>query len=171
MASPLPQVRVGVGVFVLQSGQESRTNPRFLMGRRIGSVGAGTWALPGGHLEFGETPEECAAREVLEETGLHISVNSLRFLTATNSIMEEEGKHYVTLFMVGVRDGHMVEEEEPRVMEKDKCEGWEWVSWEEMVKWMERERAVAEQKGTERKLFLPLVNLVRQRPGLIPSVD
>lgn len=55
--------------------------------------------MPGGHLEFGETFEQCAEREVREETGLNI--DSVRFLTATNSIFEETGKHYVTIFMTG----------------------------------------------------------------------
>ena len=31
---------------------------------------AGTWIGVGGKLERGETPQECAAREILEETGL-----------------------------------------------------------------------------------------------------
>ena len=50
----------------------------------------GTWALPGGHLEFGESFESCAARKMLEETDL--LVGNVRFLTATNDIMDAEGK-------------------------------------------------------------------------------
>jgi 8-oxo-dGTP diphosphatase len=59
-----------------------------------------TWALPGGHLEFGESFETCSEREILEETGLQI--RDIRFLTATNSVFEAEGKHYVTIFMTAV---------------------------------------------------------------------
>ncbi|KAL2061605.1 hypothetical protein VTL71DRAFT_6982 [Oculimacula yallundae] len=164
MSTP-PQIGVGVGVFILQSPNEPSSNPSFLIGKRIGSHGAGTFALPGGHLEFGETVEECAAREVLEETGLRIS--KIRFLTATNDVMEREGKHYVTLFVVGVRCPED-EGKEAEVLEKEKCEGWEWCRWEELVKMVEKDGEGVERK---RELFVPLVNLVRQRPGVIPSIE
>lgn len=103
---------IGVGVFAFNS------KGQFVVGVRKGSHGAGTLpplyldssqtngagtlALPGGHLEFGETFEACAEREVLEETDLN--VRDLRFLTATNSVMKDVGKHYVTIFMGGVVD-------------------------------------------------------------------
>lgn len=67
----------------------------------VGNVDAGTWALPGGHLEFCESFEECAGREVLEETGLKIAAAS--FLTCTNNVFDEPTgkKHYCTVFMRG----------------------------------------------------------------------
>ena len=34
---------------------------------------AGKWIAVGGHFEFGESPEECMLREVLEETGLRLT--------------------------------------------------------------------------------------------------
>ncbi|OKO91587.1 Nudix hydrolase 1 [Penicillium subrubescens] len=86
--------RIGVGVFVMNA------EGKFVLGKRKGSHGANTWALPGGHLEFGESFETCSEREILEETGLQI--RDIRFLTATNSVFEAEGKHYVTIFMAAV---------------------------------------------------------------------
>ncbi|KAL8804021.1 MAG: hypothetical protein Q9182_002812 [Xanthomendoza sp. 2 TL-2023] len=164
MSSEAPKVRVGVGAFILEStSQQSLQNPRFLIGKRINAHGAGAWATPGGHLEFGETPESCAAREVLEETGL--KVTNVEFLTATNDFMPNDNKHYITLFVVCVREN---DGEEPQIMEPDKCEAWEWASWEDLLKWVKQE-AEAQGGAVEKKLFAPFLNLIRQRPGVKPG--
>ncbi|KAI4210520.1 MAG: hypothetical protein LQ351_006671 [Letrouitia transgressa] len=164
MSLDAPKVRVGVGAFVLESSlQQCLSNPRFLIGKRINAHGAGAWATPGGHLEYGETPEICAAREVFEETGL--KVTNVQFLTATNDFMPADNKHYITLFMVCVREN---EGEEPKVLESDKCEAWEWASWEDLLIWVKQEAEV-QAGAVKKKLFAPLLNLARQRPGVNPG--
>lgn len=110
--------RVGVGVIVLRDG-------RVLLGLRRGSHGAGTWALPGGHLEFGESVEACAAREALEETGL--AIEQLRPGPFTNDVMQAEDRHYVTLFVVAGAATGEVELREPQ-----KCERWAWFDWSDL---------------------------------------
>ena len=84
-------VRVGIGVFIFKNG-------KFLMGQRKNSHGNGTWSVPGGHLEFGESFEETARREVLEETGL--SIKNVHFGGVTNDYFKDENKHYVTIWML-----------------------------------------------------------------------
>ena len=88
----LNRPQVGVAVIVRKGSQ-------VLLLRRINAHGAGTWAVPGGHLEFGEAPEQCAAREVREETG--IDVGELTFRAITNDLFEPEDRHYITIWMEG----------------------------------------------------------------------
>lgn len=54
----------GVQCLVQDSGR------RVLLGLRARTAGAGEWSLPGGHVEFAETPIQTAIRELREETGL-----------------------------------------------------------------------------------------------------
>ncbi|AQM70865.1 Nucleoside triphosphatase NudI [Vibrio campbellii] len=126
------QVRVGVATIILRDGA-------ILLGERIGSHGANTWATPGGHLELGESIEDCAKREVLEETGL--IVDSIEKFTFTNDIFEKEGKHYVTLFVVASSASG-----EPQVTEPDKCKQWKWCRLDDLPE----------------PLFLPLINLLKE---------
>lgn len=121
--------KVGVGIFIMKEN-------KFLIGMRLNSHGNKTWSLPGGHLKFSETFEDCAKREVLEETGLEIE--NVEFLTATNDIFMEEKKHYITIF---VKAEHKCGE--PQVLEPDKCLVWKWVDWTNMPE----------------PLFLPIENL------------
>jgi 8-oxo-dGTP diphosphatase len=90
--SPRPQV--GVGVVFLREG-------RVFLAKRQGSHGEATWASAGGHLELGESLEECARREALEELG--VVVGDLRFLCVSNIIAY--GKHYVDIEFLGEIDG------------------------------------------------------------------
>lgn len=50
---------------------------RVLMVRRATEPGLGLWSLPGGYVDRGEVVEAAAAREVLEETGLEVSIQGL----------------------------------------------------------------------------------------------
>jgi 8-oxo-dGTP diphosphatase len=50
---------------------------RVLMVKRRYAPRAGAWCLPAGFMEYGETPEHCAVREVEEETGLLVRLTGL----------------------------------------------------------------------------------------------
>ena len=104
--------KIGVGVVVTHLG-------RILLGKRRNSHGEGSWAFPGGHLEFGETVEDCASRELLEETGL--TALELKKGPWVSNIID--GKHYITLFVyVDKFSGDLA------LNEPEKCEEWIWFS-------------------------------------------
>lgn len=48
---------------------------RLLLVRRANDPGRGRWSLPGGRVEPGETDEQAVTREVLEETGITVTVD------------------------------------------------------------------------------------------------
>lgn len=133
------QVRVGVGVILTCPTRHQNT--AILMGKRLGSHGANTLALPGGHLELGESWEACAIREVEEETALKLK--TVEFAHVTNDYMEAEGKHYITIFMrATIPDPTLVKNMEPH-----KCQGWDWYEWGAV-------------KQLQDQLFLPMRHLL-----------
>ena len=109
--SAIARPLVGISVLVTK-------DDKLLLGKRRGSHGAGEYACPGGHLEHLESFQICGTREVLEETGLEIG--PLSFLRVLNTI-EYAPKHYVDLAFAALwRAG------EPKVLEPDKVERWDW---------------------------------------------
>jgi 8-oxo-dGTP diphosphatase len=112
--------RVRVGVAVLIRDHEGK----ILFGLRKGKHGPGTWSFPGGHQEFGETPEYTAWREVYEETGMSLdTVEPYEPCPYVNTYFEQTDTQYITLYFTG---RPMLCR--PRVMEPEKCERWEWFS-------------------------------------------
>ncbi|MBI3627839.1 MAG: NUDIX domain-containing protein [Candidatus Sungbacteria bacterium] len=79
--------KVGIGIIVKRGN-------KILLGERLSNHGAGTFEIPGGHLEFGETFEEAAKREVLEETGLQ-DITLCGVVSIGNDILYD--KHYVSI--------------------------------------------------------------------------
>lgn len=130
-----------MGILIIKGSQ-------FLVGQRHGAHGEGTWAPPGGHVEWLESVEEAAIREAKEETGL--TVVNPRIVGVTNAYFDKEDKHYITVYLaVDHVSG------EPTILEPDKFISLKWVdmdsipepmflTWEKLVNSPARQRLVEE---------------------------
>ena len=109
---------VGVGIIITKGNQ-------VLLLRRRNVHGEGSWSTPGGHLDFGESPEECAIREAKEETNLEIKV--VNFVAVTNDVFEAENKHYISLWMESEYSSG-----EPMLNAPYESDAIDWFSWNEL---------------------------------------
>lgn len=97
---------------------------KILLGKRKNCYGAGTWAFPGGHLEFGERLVDCICREMSEEIGAHLTPEDFGepVSIVDGSIDDDKNKHHVHVsFAYAAPNGF-----EPKLMEPDLCEEWRW---------------------------------------------
>lgn len=109
MSDQTPSFQIGVNVIVVRDGS-------VLLGLRTNCFGAGTWGLPGGHLELGESLASAAARELMEETGL--AAGGYRLVCLSNTGLSG-GDHYLqTAFVAQQAVG------EPAIREPDRCAEW-----------------------------------------------
>jgi 8-oxo-dGTP diphosphatase len=128
--SVVPQKKMGAGfgVMILR-------DTKVLLGQRHTDPakadselhGEGTWTMPGGKLEFGESFEEGAVREVLEEIGVEVKSDGLEVIILSNDIVPDA--HFVT---IGLLCKNFPKDAEPRVMEPDEITKWEWFDLEDL---------------------------------------
>ncbi|WP_405866757.1 MULTISPECIES: NUDIX hydrolase [unclassified Streptomyces] len=102
-------VRVGVQAIV-------RSADGVLLGLRKNTFGEGSWGLPGGHLEIGESIFEATARELMEEVG--IRPVELRVACVTDPQPEANHHMQIGVDVLGY-DGRIT------VREPDRCERWQ----------------------------------------------
>ena len=116
MSSKESRPLVGVGVIIIRDG-------KILLAARKGSHGENTWASAGGHLEFGETLEECAKREAFEEFGIH--VQRMTFLCVSNIVAYD--RHYIDVEFLGDLGIQI-----PKIQEQDSFANLQWFSLSEL---------------------------------------
>jgi 8-oxo-dGTP diphosphatase len=91
---------VGIGIVVIKGDH-------VLLCRRGKPPNVGSWTLPGGAQDLGETCEMAARRELLEETGL--TVGDLHFCAHVDTIRrDDDGRvrfHYTILDFAGLWAG------------------------------------------------------------------
>jgi 8-oxo-dGTP diphosphatase len=115
--SSRPMAYPGVAIGVIVLSEEGLV----LLGKRKGELGTGMYSLPGGKVDYGETPIAAALREVREET--HLELKDVRFTGfVTNDYFPEQGKQYLCMYYMAT----VVDEGDLEVLEPTKVESWDW---------------------------------------------
>lgn len=118
MTEEKPHIGAGVGIMVIRAG-------KLLLGKRSEDPetadselhGEGTWTMPGGKIEFGESFEDTAVRELFEETGMHLK--ELRVMCVNND--KTEDAHFITIGILAKKYAG-----EPKVTEPEEITEWKW---------------------------------------------
>jgi ADP-ribose pyrophosphatase YjhB (NUDIX family) len=113
---------VGTGALIHRAG-------RVFLLRRRWPPNEGYWAFPGGLVEPGESVQDAVLREVKEETGLKIKLDSLLDVV-TDIHLDEAGRvkyHYVIVDYTATPSGQ-------RVRLNDESSSWGWFTPDEIKK-------------------------------------
>lgn len=91
-----------------------RDGERFLLARHAHS---GAWSLIGGAVEPGEEPLDAVTREVLEETGAHVRVNSIVGVYGGPSLMVEYPNGDQVAYVTTAYECHLLDTATPDIDE------------------------------------------------------
>jgi ADP-ribose pyrophosphatase YjhB (NUDIX family) len=92
--------KVGVGVMVLAEN-------KILLIKRAMRPNRGKWSLPAGYLDYGEDPQQTAAREVQEETGLQVTIGALVGVYYNADVHEQGGASIFILYSAQLLGGQL----------------------------------------------------------------
>ncbi len=122
-------IGAGCGVLIFDS------NNRLLLGKRNEDPALadselheeGTWTLPGGNIEYGETFEEAGVREIKEECNLDVLAEDIEVICVQTD--KNEHAHYVS---VGMKASKY--KGELKVMEPNEITVWAWFDLDKLPK-------------------------------------
>ncbi len=118
MSEEKPRIGAGVGVMIVRAGKVllglRKVKPKHM---DAGLHGEETWCLPGGKMEYGETFENAAKRELMEETGIELKES--RILCVNNDM--NEYAHFITIGILAKKYSGEAEVNEP-----DEITEWRW---------------------------------------------
>ncbi|HEY8999281.1 MAG TPA: NUDIX domain-containing protein [Candidatus Saccharimonadales bacterium] len=115
--SETKHTELGCEVVIVRDG-------KILLGKRKNCYGAGSWGLPGGHLEFNERLVDCICREIKEELGATVKPVQLKLVGISEGVHAPDGHHHVHATF----ELKAPEDFEPKLMEPERCEEWRWFS-------------------------------------------
>lgn len=124
-------------------------NNKILFGLAKDKEGNPQYILPVGHLEYMEPFQECAKREVREESGIEIKNIELQFISNTDGY---KPKHYVHIGLIAEWESG-----EPEVLEEGGILKWEWIPYENMPENLSKGAAVTVKALREKKLMYDFV--------------
>ena len=98
---------IGLGTQIIIKNDKGE----ILLLKRSKEIGYGEWEFPGGHIEFGETFEQCVKRECIEELGIDVQISKL-ISVAPNFV---QGNHYIIFVFLASSFKGFPENKEPDV--------------------------------------------------------
>lgn len=107
-----------------------RDGDRVLLGKRKAGAGAGagTWALPGGHLEYSERMIDAACREIKEELNGDVTPKDLELVSIVDGLPTPGNDNHYIHATFELKSPAF----QPKTMEPERCEGWHYFELDEL---------------------------------------